>query len=220
MAQTRKRVGVVLSGCGYLDGSEIHEAAATLLALDRRGAEVVAFAPDVAQADVVDHVKGKPMQGARNVLEEAGRITRGKVRPLSAAKASELDALVFPGGYGAAKNLCTWAKDGAEMKVHPEVEQLVLAMHQAKKPLGFICISPVIAAKVLGKGVRLTIGSDAGTAKGLEALGAKHVVRAVEEIEVDQERKVVSTPAYMCEASIAPVAAGIDKLVGAVLELA
>lgn len=220
MAQTKKRVGVVLSGCGHLDGSEIHEAAATLLALDRRGAEVVAFAPDVAQADVVNHLKGKPAGGARNVLEEAGRITRGKVRPLSEAKAAELDAVVFPGGYGAAKNLCSWAREGTGMKVNAEVEKLVREMHQAHKPLGFICISPVIAAKVLGKGVRLTIGNDAETAKGLEAMGAKHVARAVEEIEVDQERKVVSTPAYMYETSIAPVAAGIDKLVGAVLELA
>lgn len=221
MAQAKKTVGVVLSGCGFLDGAEIHEATLTLLSLDRRGAQVVCLAPDVDQMHVVNHAKGKPAEGQRrNVLEESARIARGPVKPLSAAKASDFDALIFPGGYGAAKNLCTWATDGAKMTVLPDVARLVTDMRAAGKPLGFMCIAPVIAAKVLGHGVRLTIGDDAATAAGLTAFGATHVAHKVEEIEVDQKLKVVSTPAYMLGPTIGPVAQGIDRLVGAVLELA
>ncbi|MEW6430627.1 MAG: isoprenoid biosynthesis glyoxalase ElbB [Myxococcota bacterium] len=218
---TKKTVGVVLSGCGFLDGAEIHEATLTLLSLDRRGVKVVPLAPDVEQMHVVDHVKKAPVEGRRRVMQEAARITRGDIRDLATVKASELDALIFPGGYGAAKNLCTWAVDGVGMKVNGDVERLIREMHAAKKPLGFICIAPVIAARVLGHGVRLTVGDAADdAAKGIEAFGARHVARAVEEIEVDPAFKVVSTPAYMLGPSIAPVSQGIDRLVGAVLELA
>jgi len=217
---TKKTVGVVLAGCGFLDGSEIHEATLTLLALDRRGANVVAMAPNIEQMHVVDHVTGKPVEGRRNVLMEGARIVRGKIRDLAQVKADELDALVFPGGYGAAKNLCTWAVDGPRMKVNADVERLIREVHAAKKPLGFICIAPVIAAKVLGHGVRLTIGDEEETAQGIEAMGGTHVVHRVEEIELDEKRRVVSTPAYMLGPSIAPVSAGIDRLVSAVLELA
>ncbi len=221
MAQAKKTVGVVLSGCGYLDGAEIHEATITLLSLDKRGAQVVCLAPDVDQMHVVDHAKGKPAEGQRrNVLEESARIARGRVKPLSAAKASDFDAVIFPGGYGAAKNLCTWAVDGPKMTVQADVARLVTEMRAAGKPLGFMCIAPVIAAKVLGHGVRLTIGDEKETAAGLTALGATHVAHKVDEIEVDPKLKVVSTPAYMLGPTIAPVAQGIDRLVGAVLELA
>jgi enhancing lycopene biosynthesis protein 2 len=216
----KKTVGVVLAGCGFLDGSEIHEATLTLLALDRRGVKVVAMAPNVEQMHVVDHLTGEPVQGHRNVLEEGARIVRGKIRDLAQVKAGELDALVFPGGFGAAKNLCTWAVDGPRMKVNPDVERLIREVYAAKKPLGFICIAPVIAAKVLGHGVKLTIGDDLKTAEGIEAMGGKHVVHRVEEIELDHEKRVISTPAYMLGPSIAPVSTGIDRLVGALLELA
>lgn len=218
---TTKTVGVVLSGCGFLDGAEIQEATLTLLALDRRGANVVPLAPDLPQMHVVNHQAQQPVEGRRNVLEEAARITRGGVRDVAKVQADELDALILPGGYGAAKNLSTWAVDGAGMKVNGDLERLIRAMHAAKKPMGFICIAPVIAARVLGNGVRLTVG-DAGddAAKGIETFGAKHVAHRVEEIEVDQSFKVVSTPAYMLGPSIAPVSQGIDRLVGAVLELA
>ena len=216
-----KTVGVVLSGCGFLDGAEIQEATLTLLSLDKRGAKAVCLAPDVEQMHVVDHRSGKPVEGAkRNVLTESARIARGEVRDLATAKGGDFDAVVFVGGYGAAKNLCSWAVDGPKMKVNPEVERLIREVHQAHKPLGFICISPVIAAKVVGGGVKLTIGDDVDTAKGLEALGARHVAHKVDEIEVDTQQKVVSTPAYMLGPSVAAVAQGIDRLVGAVLELA
>jgi enhancing lycopene biosynthesis protein 2 len=219
---TQKRVGVVLAGCGYLDGAEIQEAVCTLLALDKRKAALVAMAPDVEQMHVVDHVKGAPVEGARrNVLTEASRVVRGEIRDLAKVDASELDALIFAGGFGAAKNLSTFAVDGKGMKVLPQVEKLVRAVHAAGKPLGFICISPVIAAKVLGsEGVTVTVGNDKGTAEAIASWGAKHVDRPVTEIAVDQKLKVVSTPAYMLGPWIAEVNAGIDKLVEAVLDMA
>ncbi|MEC9072610.1 MAG: isoprenoid biosynthesis glyoxalase ElbB [Myxococcota bacterium] len=219
---TGKKVGVVLSGCGVNDGAEIHEATLTLLSLDRAGAQVVAMAPNVAQMHVVDHVAGAPADGEqRNVLVESARIARGAIRDMAEVDATELDALVFPGGFGAAKNLCSFAVDGASMTVNPDVDRLIKQMVDAKKPLGFICIAPVIAAKVLGElSPRLTIGNDEGTAGAMESLGATHVESPVEEAVVDQNLKIVSTPAYMLGPSIAPVASGIENLVEEVLRMA
>ena len=217
-----KRVGVILAGSGYLDGSEIQEATLTLLFLDKRGAKVTAMAPDVRQMHVVDHVKGEAAGSeTRNVLHEAARITRGAIVDVKTVKAEDLDALIIPGGYGAAKNLCTFATEGVKLQVNPDVERLVRDMAAAGKPLGFVCIAPVIAAKVLGaKKVKLTIGNDPATAAALNALGAVHVDTPVEQIVVDEKNRVVSTPAYMLGPTIAPVAAGIERLVGAVLEMA
>ncbi|MGB8930885.1 MAG: isoprenoid biosynthesis glyoxalase ElbB [Anaeromyxobacteraceae bacterium] len=217
----QKRVGVVLAGCGYLDGAEIQEAVCALLALDRRKAKLIAMAPDVEQLHVVDHVKGAPVEGARrNVLAEASRIVRGQITDIAGVGASDLDALVFPGGFGAAKNLCTFAVEGKAMKVLPEVERLVRELRGAGKPMGFICIAPVIAAKVLGaEGVTVTIGNDRATAEAIASWGAKHVDRRVDDIAVDERLKVVSTPAYMLGPWIADVYAGIDKLVQTVLDL-
>ena len=217
-----KRVGVILSGSGYLDGSEIQEATLTLLFLDRKGARVTAMAPDVSQMHVVDHLRGEAAGAeSRNVLAEAARITRGAIVDVKSVKASDLDALILPGGYGAAKNLCTFATEGVKLQVNPDVDRLVRDVAAAGKPLGFICIAPVIAAKVLGaKKVKLTIGNDPATAAVLNALGAVHVDTPVDQIVVDEKNKVVSTPAYMLGPSIAPVAAGIERLVGAVLEMA
>jgi enhancing lycopene biosynthesis protein 2 len=217
-----KRVGVILAGSGYLDGSEIQEATLTLLFLDKRGAKVTAMAPDVRQMHVVDHVKGEAAGSeARNVLHEAARITRGAIVDVKTVKAEDLDALIIPGGYGAAKNLCTFATEGVKLQVNPDVERLVRDMAAAGKPLGFVCIAPVIAAKVLGaKKVKLTIGNDPATAAALNALGAVHVDTPVEQIVVDEKNRVVSTPAYMLGPTIAPVAAGIERLVAAVLEMA
>ncbi|ABS26313.1 isoprenoid biosynthesis glyoxalase ElbB [Anaeromyxobacter sp. Fw109-5] len=217
-----KRVGVVLAGCGFLDGAEIHEATCTLLSLDRRGAALVAAAPDVEQMHVVDHLRQAPAEGERrNVLAESARIVRGKIRDLAELSASDVDALVFPGGFGAAKNLCSFAVEGRGMRVLPEVERIVREMRAASKPMGFICISPVIAARLLGgEGVKVTIGDDADTAAAIASWGARHVECKVDEIAIDERLKVVSTPAYMLGPWIGAVATGIDKLVSAVLELA
>jgi enhancing lycopene biosynthesis protein 2 len=219
---SHKRVGVVLSGCGFLDGAEIHEATLTLLSLDRRGAKLVALAPDIEQMHVVDHLKGAPAEGERRrVLAEAARIVRGQIADLSSVGAGDLDALVFPGGYGVAKNLCSFAVDGRAMRVLPDVERLAREMLAAKKPQGYICIAPVIAARLFGSDrVKVTVGDDRATAAAIESWGAVHVDCKVDEIAVDDRLRVVSTPAYMLGPWIAPVATGIDKLVSAVLEMA
>ncbi len=219
-----KTVGVVLSGCGYLDGSEIHEAVLTLLHLDRAGATAVCFAPRAAQMHVVDHATGDVVAGARrDVFAEAARIARGRLRDLVEARAADLDALILPGGYGAAKNLSDFAVRGAQATTHPGVANLLRAMHAARKPIGVICISPaVLAAAMKGTSVRarLTIGDDAGTASALAAMGAVHEVCEVTGFVVDTDNKIVSTPAYMFDAPIRDVSAGIERLVGAVLGMA
>ena len=212
------KVGVVLCGCGMYDGSEIHEATLTLLFLDRAGAEIICMAPDISQAEVVNHLTGQATGEKREVLVEAARIARGNIKDIKQVKVGELDALILPGGLGAAKNLCDFAGKGADCAVNPEVAGLIKEMHRAGKTIGFICIASVIAAKVLGAAV--TIGTDQATAATVEKMGGGHVVCAVDEIAVDEEKKVVSTPAYMLGPTISKVALGIEKLVDKVLELA
>ncbi len=216
-----KKVGVVLSGCGVYDGTEIHEAVITLLAIGKTKANVICMAPDIAQLHVINHIKGEESVGERrNVLVESARISRGDIKDIKDIKALDIDVLIFPGGFGAAKNLCDFAIKGKDCTVNPEVERLIKEMHAAKKPMGFICIAPVIAAKVLGEyAPTLTIGSDEGTAAAIDAMGGKHVVRAVNEIAVCDANRIVSTPAYMLGPGITDVASGIELLVLKVLEL-
>jgi len=215
------KVGVVLSGCGVYDGAEIHEAVLTLLTLDKAKTQIICMAPDIAQLHVINHLKGEESVGeSRNVLVEASRIARGDIRDMKDVSADDIDALIFPGGFGAAKNLCDFAIKGTDCTVNMEVERLVKEMHAAKKPIGFICIAPVIAAKVLGEhGPTLTIGNDEGTAAAIEAMGGTHVNKPVDDIAVCQANKIVSTPAYMLGPGVSDVAAGIEKLVLKVLEL-
>jgi enhancing lycopene biosynthesis protein 2 len=216
------KVAVILSGCGVYDGSEIHEAVITLLALARAGADVTCAAPDMPQAHVLDHIKGTITESAeRNVLTEAARISRGKITPLSALSPDDFDALIFVGGFGAAKNLSSFAFDGADYKVLPEVTSLIQHAHARKKALGFMCIAPALAAAALGdKGVQVTIGNDAGTAAALESKGAKHINCPVDGIVVDAPNRVVTTPAYMLAGGILDVETGINKLVSELLKLA
>lgn len=214
-----KRVGVVLSGCGVFDGSEIHEAVLTLLALSRAGAQAVCLAPDREQTQVIDHRSGEAVAERRNMLAKAARIARGEVTPLAQGDASQLDALIVPGGFGAAKNLSSLASDGAACWVDSDLQRLVRELHQAGKPLGFICIAPALLPKLLGAPVRVTIGNDAGTIAAIEAMGGQHVACPVDEIVVDTAQRVVTTPAYMLAGSIAEAAQGIDKLVAQVLEM-
>lgn len=217
------KVAVVLSGCGVFDGAEIHESVLTLLALDRAGAEVIIVAPNIAQAQVVDHQAGKEASGEkRQVLVESARIARGPVRDLATLKRDDFDAIIFPGGFGAAKNLCTYAKDGLKMTVDPEVERITLDAVRAARPIGSMCIAPVIVAKVLadsGFNVTVTIGNDRATAAHVQEFGATHQNCAVDDIVVDQYTRVVTTPAYMLARSIKEAAVGIDKLVAAVMEM-
>jgi enhancing lycopene biosynthesis protein 2 len=221
------KVGVVLSGCGFLDGSEIHEAVLTLLALDRHGVDVVCMAPSVEQRDVVDHAASasaastSAASARRNVLQEAARIARGRIVDLATVDAGQLDAVVLPGGFGAAKNLSDFAVRGPEATALPAVASLLRAMHARKKPIGAICIAPAVVAAAIGQAAHptLTIGDDEATAAALRAMGCRHRAAKVDECVVDRDNRIVSTPAYMFDARIRDVQKGIDRLVDAVLQL-
>lgn len=214
-----KKVAVILSGCGVYDGAEIHESVLTLLRLDQRGAQVQCFAPNIAQLHVVDHLSGDEMSESRNVLVESARIARGKIKDLREAKIDDFDALIVPGGFGAAKNLSDFAVSGAQCTVNPEVLRVTQGFASAGKPVGLICIAPAMAAQIYGAGVVCTIGTDADTATALGQMGAEHQDCTVEDIIVDEQRKLVTTPAYMLAESISQAASGINKLVDRVLEL-
>ncbi|NVN98775.1 MAG: isoprenoid biosynthesis glyoxalase ElbB [Geobacteraceae bacterium] len=215
-----KKIGVVLSGCGVYDGSEIHEAVLTLLEIDKNGAEAICMAPDMELAEV-DHLTGQPTGAKRNVLVESARIARGKITDIAKVTAADLDAIIFPGGFGAAKNLCDFAFKGAGASVQPEVARLLKEMIAAKKPVGAICIAPALIAATLGKefAPEVTIGTDEGTAAAINATGSSHVNCPVKEFIIDKKNKIVSTPAYMLAGSIGEAAAGIEKCVKAVIEL-
>ncbi|RRE13967.1 isoprenoid biosynthesis protein ElbB [Klebsiella pneumoniae] len=212
-----KKIGVVLGGCGVYDGSEIHEAVITLLAIARNGAQAVCFAPDKPQRDVINHLTGEAMPEQRNVLVEAARIARGDILPLAQARAETLDALIVPGGFGAAKNLSSFAAEGSECRGSRSAGPA--AMHQAGKPLGFMCIAPAMLPKIFAFPLRMTIGTDLDTADVVEEMGAEHVPCPVDDIVVDEDNKVVTTPAYMLAEDIAQAATGIEKLVARVLAL-
>lgn len=216
-----KRVAVMLSGCGFRDGSEIHEAVLTLLALDEAGARVQCLAPDIPQVRVINHLSGEPVHETRRVLVEAARIARGDIRDVASARAEDFDALVFPGGAGAACNLSDFAEKGSDMAVHPDVLAFARAIHDAGKPVGFVCISPVMAPAIAGAGVRYTLGDLPAAEARVDAMGGRHVKCPVTDCVIDNEQRVVSTPAYnFGDARISEVATGIRKLVSAVLEMA
>jgi enhancing lycopene biosynthesis protein 2 len=215
-----KKIGVVLSGCGVRDGSEIHEAVFALLAIDRHGAEAVCMAPD-ADFPETNHLTMQETGAKRNALREAARIARGNIRDIREVKAGDLDAVVFPGGFGAAKNLCDFAVKGSGAAAHPEVARLLKEMVAAGKPIGAICIAPALIATVLGRDLAptLTIGTDSGTAAEIEKTGARHQDCSVTDFVVDRKNKIVTTPAYMLATRISEVCEGIDRCVKAVIEL-
>ncbi|SDZ82772.1 Enhancing lycopene biosynthesis protein 2 [Desulfuromusa kysingii] len=216
------KVGVILSGCGVYDGSEIHEAVITLLALNRAGADVICMAPNMEQT-IVNHLTGEPVAGVtRNVLEESARIVRGDIRDIATVDTAELDALFLPGGFGAAKNLCNFAEKGSNCEVHPEVARVVKEIVTAKKPLAAVCIAPALVAKVLGDNQlepQVTIGTDKETAETLTALGATHLSCPVNEFVVDSKNKIITSPAYMLAGNISEAAEGIEKTVAALMQM-
>jgi enhancing lycopene biosynthesis protein 2 len=212
-----KTFAVILAGNGVFDGAEIHEAVLTLLAIDKLGAAYKAFAPDIAQHHVINHYTKKPADETRNVLVESARLVRGQIQPLSEFKASDFDALLLPGGFGVAKNLCTYAFDGAAMKVDAGVERAIMDMHQLNKPIGAMCIAPVILAKVLGK-VNLTIGTDSATEQHVLELGATNIRTNHGDVIADTRNNVYTTPCYMLDASISQIALGTENLVRDMLE--
>lgn len=213
-----KNIAVILAGCGHRDGSEIHEATLTLWAIHKHGAEYQCFAPNVRQHHVLNHLTGEEMPEQRNVLIESARIARGKVKDLAQFDAADFDGLVIPGGVGAAKNLCTYAFDGPNCTVNPDVAQAIQAMYHAKKPLGALCIAPVILAKVLGK-VTVTVGQDSATAADISAMGGCHAPTWQGEIAIDRANKLVTTPCYMLDSRVDQIGTGADNLIKAMLEL-
>ena len=214
----KRNIAVILSGCGHQDGAEIHEATLTLWAIHKNGAEFQCYAPDIKQHHVLNHITGQEMNEQRNVLIESARIARGKIAALATFNPDSADALIIPGGFGAAKNLSSYAFDGPKCTVNSDVANAIRAMHKAGKPIGALCIAPVILAKVLGKGT-LTIGQDSGTAENLSAMGARHQPTMQGEIAVDQDNKIVTTPCYMLNSRVDQIGEGADRVVQAVLEM-
>tara|TARA_Y200000002_G_scaffold380200_1_gene391147 strand:+ start:28 stop:681 length:654 start_codon:yes stop_codon:yes gene_type:complete len=215
-----KQVAVILSGSGVFDGAELHEAVLTLLAIEQEGASYQCFAPDVEQLHVINHLTGEVAEGeTRNVLVESARIARGNIKSIAECDVNAFDVLILPGGFGAAKNLCTFAVDGKNCAFNEDVLNVCEAFARAKKPAAYACIAPALAAKVYGNQTKMTIGSDKDTAEGLNALGACHVDCAVDEVVVDNDAKLVTTPAYMMANSISEAHASISKMVSTVLAM-
>ncbi len=215
----KKKIAVILAGSGKADGSEIHEATLTLLAINQQGAEYHIFAPNMQQYDVVNHLTGEAMQETRNVLVEAARIARGEIQDLQNYKAEDFDALILPGGFGAAKNLCTFAIEGENMNINEEVKKAIQTTHKAQKPIGALCIAPIIIAKAL-QGSLVTLGQDENIQKIVQSWGSKHEKTTHGEIATDTANKIVTTPCYMLDAEIKDIYNGATALVKKVLELA
>lgn len=211
------KFAVILCGCGTLDGSEIHESVMTLLAIDRNNCEYSIFAPNDIQHHVINHTTGEVMSEQRNMLVEAARIARGNIRPLTECHAEDFDALVFPGGNGSAKNLFTYAFDGKNCTVREDVAQLIRTFHAQNKPIGALCIAPVMIAKVLGD-VTITVGNDEQTINNVLSFGSKHINTQQKEVISDKQNMVFTTPCYMLPARISDIADCAENLIEAILE--
>jgi len=212
-----KKFAVILSGCGVYDGSEIHEAVLTMWAIKKNGADYQLFAPDIWQHHVVNHLNGQEMSEKRNVLIESARIARGKIMSLAELNTADFDAFILPGGYGAAKNLSNYAFEGSQLKVLDLLEEKLKSAHQQGKAIGFLCIAPVLGAKIFD-GVKLTIGTDAGTNEDLKKIGGKPINAPAGGVVIDAENKIFSTPCYMHDSNIAEIAEGCDNIVREMLE--
>ncbi|WP_394425393.1 isoprenoid biosynthesis glyoxalase ElbB [Vreelandella stevensii] len=215
-----KQVAVVLAGCGVFDGSEIYETTLTLLRLDQLGIGYRCFAPDVEQHHVINHLDQTPVEGERrNVLQESARLARGEISPITELVSDDFDAVIVPGGFGVAKNLCDFAMQGDEMQVLESVKEALAGFKEDAKPIGLMCISPVMVPRLLGDGIAVTVGHDPGVSGAISAMGGLHRSCGVEEIVVDLEHRVVTTPAYMLATRISEAATGIFKLVDRIDEM-
>jgi enhancing lycopene biosynthesis protein 2 len=213
-----KKFAIILAGCGVYDGAEIHEAVMTMYAVMKNGAEYQLFAPDIDQHHVVNHLTGTEMPETRNVLVESARIARGNIKPLTSLEMRNFDALIFPGGFGVAKNLCSFAFKGADCEVHPQVTKVVRDAVSLRKPVGALCISPVILAKVLGD-VTVTVGPDEGDAANVKAMGARHIATKHGDVIIDEKHRLFSTPCYQLKSTIVQIAEGADNIVKAMLKV-
>ncbi|WP_330961642.1 isoprenoid biosynthesis glyoxalase ElbB [Photobacterium sp. 53610] len=215
-----KKVAVILSGSGVFDGSEIHEAVLALHAIEQAGAGWHCFAPNMEQHHVINHMTGEPMNETRNVLIEAARIARGQIQDVAELSARDFDALLLPGGFGAAKNLSDFAFNGAHCQIHPEVKRACQEFARAQKPAGYLCIAPVLIPQIYGQGAKGTIGNEKEVASAFRAMGGDHIDCPVDEFVLDQERSLLSSPAYMLAGSISEAASGINKLVQQLVKMA
>ena len=213
-----KKIAVVLSGSGVYDGSEIHEATLSLYAISKNGGIYQIFAPNVDQHHVVNHLTGEQTDETRNVLVESARIARGDIKDLAEFNSNNFDAILFPGGFGVAKNLCSLAFDGADCKVNSDVEKAIIEMHTASKPIAALCIAPALIAKVI-TGAEVTIGSDEGTVETIEAMGSHHKQAGHGEVVIDVKNKIVTTPCYMLDATIAQIGEGAENVVKTLMEM-
>jgi enhancing lycopene biosynthesis protein 2 len=215
----KRRIAVIFSGCGYLDGAEITESVSSLIALDQAGVDYTCFAID-KDIPEVDHLTKKETGATRNALKEAARIARSEIQPLSELDEKDFDGVLLPGGFGAAKHLSSFAMEGSRGKVNPNIQSILSAFHSASKPIAAFCIAPATVALALGKhNVQVTIGEDAGAAAEIEKTGAQHVTCDVDDFVTDRENKIVTSPAYMYETSPAKVFSGIQKAVREFVEM-
>lgn len=224
------KIGVLLSGCGVFDGTEIHEAVLTLLAIQEAGHEYVCIAPDVDQHHVINHTNGEEMNEKRNVFVESSRIARGEITKLSDIDPADIDALVLPGGFGAAKNLTTWAFKGPESEILPEVKLLLVNLVNIGKPICALCVTPTVVAKAFeGSDIhpQLTLGNTEqdseydiqGFSDGLAAVGAQPVMKTTDDILVDTANKIVSAPCYMMKTDVVGVRNNTQKAIQQMLDL-
>lgn len=212
------KFAIILSGCGVYDGAEIHESTMVMLAIDKNGGQYDIFAPDVSQHHVINHLNGEEMDEKRNVLIEAARIARGDIKPLNKYNPSDYDALILPGGFGVAKNLCTYATDGVDFKIDTVVEKALKSTHEAGKPIGALCITPVLLAGIFSE-ADLTIGKDKNTAADIEKLGSVHIEAGPGEVVIDNSNRIVTNPCYMLDSSISEIAEGAENVVKAIMEM-
>ncbi|NVO19430.1 MAG: isoprenoid biosynthesis glyoxalase ElbB [Bacteroidetes bacterium] len=212
-----KKFAVILAGCGVYDGAEIHEAVMTLYAIEKNGAAYEVFAPDIKQYHVKNHLTGQDMPEERNVLIESARIARGNIKSLTELDIRSFDAVIFPGGFGVAKNFCTFAFEGENCSVNPQIAGLIREVVSLRKPLGALCISPVLLVKLLGD-VKVTIGQDAGTIQAIRNMGGQHVETTHGEVVIDEKHRIFTTPCYMLDASVTQIADGAINIVKKMLE--
>jgi enhancing lycopene biosynthesis protein 2 len=212
-----KKFAIVLAGCGVYDGAEIHEAVMSMYAVIKNGGEYKLFAPDIAQHHVINHLTGAEMPESRNVLVESARIARGKIQAITDLDLRDFDALLFPGGFGVAKNLCSYAFKGADCEVHPQVGKIIRDALSLRKPIGALCISPVLLAKILGD-VTITVGPDEGDAVNVKEMGANHIVTKPGDVIIDKKHRVFTTPCYQLDSNIGQIAEGTDNIVKEMLK--
>lgn len=230
ISTNKMKIGVLLSGCGVYDGAEIQEAVLTLLAIDEIDAEAVCISINKNQHHVINHLNGEEMDENRNMLVESARIARGNIKDISEVDPADIDALIIPGGFGSAKNFTTWAFNGPDGEILPEVKLLLVNLMNIAKPIAALCVSPVVLAKALEGSdyhPNVTIGSNTelspydinAFAQGLEATGMQTEFKSVKEILVDEKNKIVTAPCYMMEASIVEIRKNIRSAVEALRDL-